>query len=123
MKKKHISAYHFSNSIYTYRCRNKYLEFDRNSAVMTDSQLVKIQELNESEEWTERGGEGGVHDTLLDSSGDGQEDPFAAARVPRTFEMELRGGDLVETCAPGDAVLAVGIVKSVQVCVYECASV
>ena len=112
------------------RCHNKFLEFDRNSAVMSDLQHVKIQEMDISEEILEQGILGYNPNTAdgadlslsaelpPPSSLAEQVDPFAAARVPRTFDMELRGGDLVESCCPGDTVVAVGIVKSVQVRYY-----
>jgi DNA replicative helicase MCM subunit Mcm2 (Cdc46/Mcm family) len=34
--------------------------------------------------------------------------------VPRTFEAELRGEELVDSCVSGDLVVMVGIVKAVQ---------
>lgn len=70
-----------------YRCGNKFLEFLRSSAVMTDYQRIKLQE---------------------------QDSNNAGSRIPRTFEVEVRGS-LVNLCITGDLLTVVGIVKTIQV--------
>jgi DNA replicative helicase MCM subunit Mcm2 (Cdc46/Mcm family) len=70
-----------------FRCGNKFLEFIRSSAVMVDYQRIKLQE---------------------------QDNRNAGSRIPRTFEVEVRGS-LVNLCITGDIVAVVGIVKTIQV--------
>ena len=71
----------------TSKCRGKYFEFQRHTVTASDYQRVKLQEMESFE---------------LDS-----------ARVPRTFEVELRG-DLVDGCIAGDSIEVVGIIKTCQ---------
>ena len=68
-------------------CRGKYFELQRSSVVASDYQRIKLQEMDSLEEDT--------------------------ARVPRTFEVELRGG-LVDCCIAGEVLDIVGIVKTCQ---------
>lgn len=75
----------------TDKCRNKYLDLQRHSAITTDYQRLKIQE--------------GTDD---DSTGDTD-----TARIPRSFEVEARGS-LVDVCVSGDLVEIVGTVKAMQ---------
>lgn len=70
------------------RCRNKFLEIQRNLVSTIPYQRIKLQEL----------------DDRVDDS----------ARIPKTFEIEARG-DLVNLCRVGDIVTVVGIVKTFQV--------
>lgn len=73
------------------RCRNKfYLELQRSNIKTTPFQRIKLQELDEMSD-----------DTV--------------ARIPRTFEIEARGKDLVDKCRVGDIICVVGIVKTFQV--------
>ena len=58
-----ISLLSFS-SFYNFRCRNKYLEFQRSNVIASDYQRIKVQELDSIEE---------------------------SARVPRTFDVEVLG--------------------------------
>ena len=51
-------------SFYNFRCRNKYLEFQRSNVIASDYQRIKVQELDSIEE---------------------------SARVPRTFDVEVLG--------------------------------
>lgn len=71
----------------TPKCRGKYFELQRHSVVASDYQRVKLQELESYEE--------------------------DIARVPRTFDIELRG-NLVDCCISGDCIDIVGIVKTFQ---------
>jgi translation elongation factor EF-G len=88
----------------------------------SDLQRVKIQEMDSADTLESLGerevsaGEDADELNALLSAARHQQDAFSAARVPRTFEMEMRGRDLVDCCRAGDAVVVVGIVKSVQVC-------
>lgn len=70
----------------TEKCRNKWLDFQRTGVMASDYQRIKIQEIDALEE---------------------------AARVPRTFDVEVRG-DLVNICIPGDVLRVVGVVKAMQ---------
>lgn len=76
---------------FLYRCYNKYLDFQRSSVKTNDYQRIKLQEL----------------DTIDDD----------VARIPRTFEVEVRGS-LVNTTIPGDLLCVTGIVKTMQVFLY-----
>mmetsp|Transcript_16885 Transcript_16885/g.25435 ORF Transcript_16885/g.25435 Transcript_16885/m.25435 type:complete len:458 (-) Transcript_16885:1453-2826(-) len=84
------------------KCRSRYLDFQHSLAVTSDFQRVKLQEIE-----SEPLGYDGDASTNSQSVSD-------AARVPRMFELELRGDVLVDSCVAGDAVVAVGIVKAVQ---------
>jgi hypothetical protein len=101
-----------------FRCYNKYLELDRSSVQTSDYQRVKLTELDEVMQSDEQlsnlngssGGSGnGVSDRTMAAVA------FAATRVPRTLEVEMRD-TLVNTCVAGDLLCIVGIVKTVQVC-------
>ena len=82
------SVFQFLMEIFSIcRCGNKFLEFLRSSAVMTDYQRIKLQE---------------------------QDSNNAGSRIPRTFEVEVRGS-LVNLCITGDLLTVVGIVKTIQV--------
>jgi hypothetical protein len=88
------------------RCKNRYLDFQRSSAITSDLQRIKLQEYIDP-------------DTPL--AGVGQEEEGSEGgggamtpNVPRTFEAELRGEELVDSCVSGDLVVMVGIVKAVQ---------
>jgi len=68
------------------RARGATLELQRNAVTTSDYQLVKVQELD-------------AH--MSDE----------AARVPKTFEVEVRGS-LIDRCITGDTLCVVGIVKA-----------
>lgn len=101
------------------RCYNRYLELDRNSIVVTDLQLIKLQEMEEREAYR-------VYHSLSDKSTSSQNgsiiDPESAhestsgynPRVPRTFNIEVRGMHLVDRCVAGDVLICVGEVKMMQ---------
>jgi DNA helicase MCM8 len=88
------------------RCKNRYLDFQRSSAITSDLQRIKLQEYIDPDSPAGPGeGEGEGSE-----SGGGMMTP----NVPRTFEAELRGEELVDSCVSGDLVVMVGIVKAVQ---------
>ncbi len=71
------------------KCKNKVLEIIRSSAFASDYQRLKLQE----------------EDLLTEEE---------TARLPRTFDVELRG-DLINKCIPGDIVNVIGIVSTMSV--------
>jgi DNA replicative helicase MCM subunit Mcm2 (Cdc46/Mcm family) len=89
----HIQHLPPSILISTLRCKNKYLEFNRQTVETTDYQRIK---LTESESFSE-------HVTEESNS-----------RIPRTVDIELRHS-LVNTCIVGDVITVVGVVKAMQV--------
>lgn len=83
---------------------------------MTDYQRVKIQEIEEKDlkilhpSNYPKGAEPapGLEGLL---SSEGSYNP----RVPRSFDIEVRGSHLVDTCVAGDIVVCIGEVKMMQV--------
>jgi DNA replicative helicase MCM subunit Mcm2 (Cdc46/Mcm family) len=84
------------------RCKNRYLDFLRSQAITSDFQKIKIQEYIDPDS------------TADPSRAEDEEGTTIAPNVPRTFEAELRGEELVDSCVSGDLVVMVGIVKAVQ---------
>ena len=75
--------------------------------VFDDYQRVKLQEIEEETYYYT-----GEDDTEAAAAGGGS--AVTAGRAPRTFEMELRGSYLLDSCIPGDVVRVVGVLKSLQ---------
>lgn len=96
--------------VHCYRCYNRYLELDRNSIVLTDYQRIKVQEMEDREAARAQAGTTPAGDPSEASSHGGYN-----PRVPRTFDIEVRGAHLVDQCVAGDVLLCVGEVKMMQV--------
>jgi hypothetical protein len=78
---------------------------------VTDFQRIKLQEIEERRD-------GGLART--EDAAEGDDDAAAAVsaynpRVPRTFDVEVRGAHLVDQCIAGDVATCVGEVKMMQV--------
>jgi len=80
---------------HTDKCRTRFLEIQRRTVLTSDFQRIKLQEL----------------DSFDDHS----------ARIPRTFEVELRG-HLVDSCISGDIVEICGIIQTAHTEVKTCLS-
>jgi formyltetrahydrofolate synthetase len=82
-----------------------------------DYQRVKLQELD-----TEMANDLDIDMTAISSNGISD----TRSRVPRSFEVELRGNrfhfsssDILDTCVAGDIVEVVGLMKSLQVLLLD----
>ncbi len=84
--------------VYLIRCHNKFLELQRSHTETIDYQVIKLQEI--------------AAVSATESPVNSNVEP---SRIPRTFEVELRGSELVSFCIPGDIVRVVGVVKTYQV--------
>ena len=96
-----------------YRCKNRYMELDRQRVRTVDMRLLKIQELDRYSNTpaTSSSSSGGVERI---------EQPLAEGEpgsrgVPRTFMIEVRGDLVNYPCAPGEIVQIMGIVRCIQV--------
>lgn len=92
------------------RCKNRYLDFQRSQAITSDLQKIKIQEYIDPDAVADPSAEEDALDTVT-----------VTPNVPRTFEAEFRGEELVDSCVSGDLVVLVGIVKAVQQVSFSCA--
>ena len=99
-----------------YRCNGRQLEFDREDVVATDYQRIKLQEVDgRDDRFADMEGSSfppAPSETGEPSVGTSMVGP---SRVPRTFEVELRGDHLVDRCISGDLVVCVGEIKMMQV--------
>jgi DNA helicase MCM8 len=97
-------------------CNNKQFEPDRRSAECIDRQIIKLQEIfqhsspNNNPHTSVSSSTASAALNNLTSTGplDGEE----SAHVPRTLEVHLIGGDLVDCCVPGDVVSVCGFLRS-----------
>lgn len=101
----HFSFFIFQCKFYFNRCKNRYLDFQRSLAITSDLQRVKLQEYIDPD----------IQSNMQEYEND-VDGPsvILTPNVPRTFEVELRGEELVDSCVSGDIVIMVGIVKAVQ---------
>lgn len=102
------------------------MELDRSTVKTGDYQRIKLSELDECMQSGSNNSNSGLSQLQNDStmvvadvgpqSSAAQRaiaSAAAAARVPRTIEVEVRD-TLVNTCIPGDLLAIVGIVKTIQ---------
>lgn len=85
------------------------MELQRNAVNTSDYQMIKLQEVTDQDK---------ISSTDQDAHHQGADADLAKSncRVPRTFEIEVRG-NLIDQCMTGDKIYVVGILKTIQVCV------
>ncbi len=96
-------------------CNHKQFEPERRSAQCVDRQVIKLQEIFQNNSSPNNNnassaGTGAAAANASSSSGDngGEEQ----AHVPRTLEVHLLGGDLVDCVVPGDVVSICGFLRA-----------
>lgn len=81
---------------------------------------MKLQEIDgRDDKFAEDSSSGGGIGTDEDALPPREPNIPVASRVPRTFDVELRGNHLVDKCIAGEVIVIVGELKMMQVHTYE----